>query len=78
MAGPVPVSEDLVTRPQHRTTRTGRPTGRPAGRPAGRPTGRPTGSAAVRERGASDAQQAVAVLLIVALGAVAAAVLQHL
>jgi hypothetical protein len=30
------------------------------------------------QRGASDAQQAVAVLLIVAFGAVAAALLQHL
>ncbi|GAA0975394.1 hypothetical protein ENKNEFLB_02900 [Nocardioides aquaticus] len=61
-----------MTRPQHRTTRTTR-TGR-----TGRPTARPAGSATVRERGASDAQQAVAVLVIVALGAVAAAVLQHL
>lgn len=51
-----------MTRPQRCTTR----------------TGRPTGPATVRERGASDAQQAVAVLLIVALGAVAAAVVQHL
>ncbi len=51
-----------MRRPQHRTTR----------------TARPTGSATGRDRGASDAQQAVAVLLIVALGAVAAAVVQHL
>ncbi|WP_160007228.1 hypothetical protein [Nocardioides sp. AX2bis] len=52
-----------MTRPQRRTARPARPT---------------TGPGSARERGASDAQQAVAVLLIVALGAVAAAVLQHL